>query len=320
VNGASPVLIGAAVGLVCLMLFAVVLLQRQSAEDKRNRRVRAVLQPHLRAIAGRRQRDPLLSRVLQGTIGQSIERIFGFEMDRVSDYPSYWWVVLLAGLPLGRVIAGLLAALAGEWMILLTPVFWVVASRMYFGWLRENRLDKLFKQFPDALAMIVRAVRVGIPVTEAIRTVARDMQMPTSREFGRIADRVLVGMPLDEALGETAARVGLPEYRFFATALALQSQTGGGLTDTLENLAEVIRKRVALRARASALSSEAKTSAAILAALPFFAGGALMLLNPSYVWLLIEDSSGQQVLGAAILMLTMGILVMRTLIKRALRP
>jgi tight adherence protein B len=192
-------------------------------------------------------------------------------------------------------------------------------TRAYFSWLRQRRLETLFKQFPDALAMIVRAVRVGIPVSEAIRTVARDAQMPTAREFGRMADRLTVGMPLDQALSETAAHVGLPEYRFFATALALQAQTGGGLTDTLENLADVIRKRVALQARAAALSSEAKTSAAILAALPFFAGGALFLTSPDYLLVLISEPRGQQILGAAALMLTMGILVMRSMIRRALR-
>jgi tight adherence protein B len=319
VTAGSPVLLAAAAGLVGIMLLAVVLMLRQSAEEKRRKRLIAVVQPHMRAVAGPRLRTAILPRLLRGAVGQALEKVFGFEIDRIPDYPAYWWVAIIVALPPARLITGLGAPLLGDWVILLTPVVWVVLTRAYFGWLRQRRLELLFKQFPDALAMIVRAVRVGIPVTEAIRTVARDAQMPTAREFGRMADRLTVGMPLDKALAETAAHAGLPEYKFFATALALQSQTGGGLTDTLENLAEVIRKRVALRARASALSSEAKTSAAILAALPFFAGGALFVMSPGYLMLLVNEERGQQILGAALLMLGMGILVMRSMIRRALR-
>lgn len=315
----SPVLLAAAAGLLGMMALAVVLMVRQSADEKRRKRVAAVVQPHMRAVAGPRQRNSLLPRLLRGAVGQALEKVFGFQIDRIADYPAYWWVALVAALPLARLITGLAAPLLGGWVILLTPVVWVVLTRAYFSWLRQRRLETLFKQFPDALAMIVRAVRVGIPVSEAIRTVARDAQMPTAREFGRMADRLTVGMPLDQALSETAAHVGLPEYKFFATALALQSQTGGGLTDTLENLADVIRKRVALRARAAALSSEAKTSAAILAALPFFASGALFVMSPDYLMVLINEPQGQQILGAAVLMLTMGVLVMRSMIRRALR-
>lgn len=318
-NAGSPVLLAAAAGLVAMMALAVFLLMRQAAEERRQKRIAMVVQPYLRAVAAPRQREALWPRLLRGAPGQAVEKVFGFRIDRIPDYPSYWWIVVVAALPVARVATGLAAPLLGDWVILLTPIVWIFASRAYFNWLRQQRLDVLFKQFPDALAMIVRSVRVGIPVTEAIRTVARDSQQPTAREFQRMADRLTVGMPLDEALEETAARVGLPEYSFFATALALQSQTGGGLTDTLENLADVIRKRVALRARAAALSAEAKTSAAILALLPFFAGGALMVLSPDYLTILFTDPRGQQVLGAAVLMLTMGILVMRSMIRRALR-
>ena len=318
-NGPSPVLLAAAAGLVGMMVLAVVLMLRQSADEKRRKRVAAVVLPHMRAVAAPRQREAILPRLLRGALGQSLQKVFGFELDRIADYPAYWWVAIVAALPLARIATGLGAPLLGDWVILLTPVLWVVLTRAYFSWLRQRRLERLFKQFPDALAMIVRAVRVGIPVSEAIRTVARDAQMPTAREFGRMADRLTVGMPLDQALSETASHVGLPEYRFFATALALQSQTGGGLTDTLENLAEVIRKRVALRARASALSSEAKTSAAILALLPFFASGALFVMSPGYLMILVNEPQGQQILGAAVLMLVMGVLVMRSMIRRALR-
>lgn len=318
-NTPSALLIGMAAGFAGLIALALLLLRLDAANKKREQRIAAVVQPHWRAAAPPRGREWVLPRLLRGRIGDILHRLTGFHIDRVEDYPNYWWLVVILALPVARVATGLLATLVGEWLLWLAPVLWLILVRGYFSWLQEQRLETLFRQFPDALAMIVRSVRVGIPVSEAIRTVARDSLPPTAREFQRMADRLMVGMPLNEALAETAARVGLPEYRFFATALALQAQTGGGLTDTLENLAEVIRKRVALKARAAALSAEAKTSAGVLAALPFFAGGALLLLSPDYILMLVNERQGQQVLGAAVLMLTFGILVMRSMIRRALR-
>lgn len=167
--------------------------------------------------------------------------------------------------------------------------------------------------------MIVRSVRVGIPVSEAIRTVSREGPEPTAIEFGRLSDQVAIGVALEDALRDVAVRSGLPEYRFFATALALQAQTGGALTEILENLADVIRKRVATRARAHALASEAKTSSYILAALPVVTGLAIGVLNPKYMSLLFTDPMGNKVFAAAIGMLGLGMGVMRLTISRSLR-
>ena len=139
----------------------------------------------------------------------------------------------------------------------------------------------LYAQFPDALAMIVRAVRVGIPLSEGIHTVAREATPPTGPEFGLLYDRVAIGVTLEDALREMAGRNQLAEYRFFATALALQSRTGGGLTEALEGLADVMRRRLALKARGLALAAEAKTSIMILASLPFVSGGALGGVEPA---------------------------------------
>jgi tight adherence protein B len=111
---------------------------------------------------------------------------------------------------------------------------------------------------------------------------------------------------------------GLPEYRFFATALSLQSQTGGGLTETLENLADTIRKRVAIRMRGRALASEARMSAYILGALPLVTGGILSVINPSYVRVLFVDPSGQTLLFVGIAMLSVGAFTMHTMIRKSL--
>jgi tight adherence protein B len=110
----------------------------------------------------------------------------------------------------------------------------------------------------------------------------------------------------------------VPEYRFFATALSLQAQTGGGIAETLENLADVIRKRVAARARGKALAAEARASATALAVLPGLALGVLSVMNPDYIGILFTTDAGNQILAAAVLMLCFGIYVMSTLIRKSL--
>ena len=184
--------------------------------------------------------------------------------------------------------------------------------------MKQKRLNKLRTQLPVAIGLIVRAVRVGVPVIESLRAVAREEMLPTSGEFLRLADSISIGTAMDVALRAMAERNQLPEYGFFAAALTLQAQTGGGLAETLELLADVTRKRVSMRDRGHALSSEARTSSMILAALPLVSGGVVYLINPDYMSLLFTNSTGQMILGTAILSLSIGMFSMRTIISKAL--
>jgi len=253
-----------------------------------------------------------------GRVAATLASVIGHQPDRAYFYPMRWWLVLLLALPLARVAVGLLSAIAGEAALFALPLVWLFIVRAIFGGFERRRLGALYLQLPDALAMIVRAARVGIPVTEAIRTVAREAPQPTATEFGELANRLAIGLPLPEALAVTARQSGLPEYGFFATALILQNQTGGALSETLENLADVIRRRVGLRARAHALASEARTSAMILIALPVIAASALLVISPDYIRLLYDDPGGQQIAVAAIGMVSTGAFVMRSIIRRSL--
>ena len=229
------------------------------------------------------------------------------------------WAVFAAAGACAAAAAFVLSRFVGSVAWLALPPVWVFAGRALFGHLARRRAAKLYLQFPDALGMIVRSVRVGIPVSEAIRSVAREAPAPPGAEFTRRSDQVAVGVALEDALRDLAARTGLPEYRFFATALSLQAQTGGALAEMLDNLGDVIRKRVAARGRAHALASEARTSSYVLAALPAVTGGGLAVLNPSYIQLLFTDPTGNLVLAAAVGMLGTGMGVMRLIIARSLR-
>jgi len=199
------------------------------------------------------------------------------------------------------------------------PAIWLVLTKFTFNWFTTKRNAKLLEQFPDALNTIVRCVRVGIPMGEALRTVARDSQLPTKTEFTILADKVSIGIPLDVALRELSARIKLTEYQFFATALTLQARSGGGITQTLETLADVIRKRVGLKARGYALTAEARTSAMILSALPFVAGGAIFVMQRPYIILLFTTRSGESVLGAAILLMLTGMGIIQFMISNVLK-
>ena len=245
-------------------------------------------------------------------------RLFGYDPAHAEHYPLRWWMVLSITFVLARGVAAGVSIFAGAWSQLLIPVLWVMFGRFVFHWSDSRRRTALYKQFPDALAMIVRALRVGVPLGEGVRTVAREADAPTGPEFALLYDRVAIGVTLEEALRDMSARNKLPEYRFFTTALALQSQTGGGLTEALEGLADVMRRRLALKARGHALAAEAKTSIFILASLPFVAGGALAVMNPQYLSRLFTEHGCQKVLMAAIIMLSCGLLTMRGMIRKML--
>ena len=245
--------------------------------------------------------------------------IFNIDMNRAPDYPLRWWLVLIILVAITRGIIAVIAMIVGGPVILLWPVLALFLGRIVFNVFHRGRALALFVQFPDALGTIVRCVRVGIPVQESLRIVSRDMPQPTGQEFSRLADKVSIGVSLEAALHELAARNQLAEYKFFATALSLQARTGGPLAQTLETLADVIRKRVAMRARGYALASEARTSALILGILPVFAGIAIWLLQPSYIDTLFITSSGHKIFAGAVTLLGFGAFMMRTIIQKSLR-
>ncbi|HTQ69981.1 MAG TPA: type II secretion system F family protein [Acidocella sp.] len=252
--------------------------------------------------------------------------MIGVDLQQAETYPIKWWLVpplaLLATMAIMWLASHPLGHHAQIWFIVKyfgSPVLWYVLDRFIFNWFKNRRNAKLIEQFPDALNTIVRCVRVGIPMGEALRTVSVDALEPTKREFTILADKVSIGIPLDVGLRELAERIKLTEYQFFATAITLQSRSGGGITQTLETLAEVIRKRVALKSRGYALTAEARMSSMVLTVLPFFAGGALYGLQPAYMKVLFTTSGGEAVLGAAVLLMGAGMGVIQFMISNVLK-
>jgi tight adherence protein B len=309
-------------GLLILVGFAIsgLMVARGQAEQQRMaNRAAGVLRQHTQAR--RFTVTSILTRP-KGGKRRSVLAIaalwFGFDPARPEQCPLPWWVVLGAALliaKLGQTAASLLVGWLG-WLAL--PVAWVFLSRWMFGWFVARRRDKLLQQFPDALTMIVRSVRVGVPVAESMRAVAREMPSPTGPEFDMVTRRLAVGGQIEEALREMAARAGLSEYRFFAMTLSLQNQTGGALSDTLEGLADMIRRRLAVRERGKALASEARMSIYVLSSLPPLCAFALSVLNPQYFGVLLHDPTGERLLGGSVALLLFGWLTMRWMMKKSL--
>jgi len=184
----------------------------------------------------------------------------------------------------------------------------------------QSRYQRRFLEaFPDALDLIVRAVRAGLPMPEAMELVTREVRPPVGAEFRRLLDELRIGTAMEEALQRAADRVRVPDFRFFVVSVLLQSQTGGGIAETLFNLSSIIRQRKALRLKARALTAEAQASAVIVAAMPLVAGMGLFLINRELMGTLLTDPRGRFLLGLAGVSLVSGVVAMRVLIKKNLR-
>ena len=253
----------------------------------------------------------------QGHVAR-LTSLFGFDLTRTDHHGAPWWVVLVLSLVAARLAALMAQGILGEMSLLLVLPLWVLFSRAVFGWWDQRRRQKLLDQFPDAIGLIVRMVRVGLPVAEAIRTVGQKSPEPLGSAFARVANEMSIGVTMERALRDLGERTGVPEFRFFATALTLQAQTGGALTETLDNLADVIRRRIALRARGYALASEARTSSSLLTGLPFVTGLVIYLSNSDYMRPMFTEPFGHKMLGIAALLMTVGTVVMRGIIRKAL--
>ena len=302
-----------------LILSLILLMRDQRRGRQRALRIDTVAGAHRVSRSRGLSNGYRLDLQFQGsTLQNRVLKVLRYDPSRPAAYPLKPLVVLLLAAVPSLVFARIVISFVGfaGWLVL--PAASLLICRSFFGWCENRLMTTLFRQFPDALAMIVRAVRVGLPIVEAIRVVARENPEPTAREFAALVAQTSIGVPLDDALREMAERNQLPEYRFFATALSLQSQTGGGLAETLENLAETIRKRVAAKLRGHALAAEARMSSYILGALPLVTGLLLLLTNPGYIGVLFTDPTGRNLLLVAVALLSVGAFVMRTLIRKSL--
>jgi tight adherence protein B len=186
--------------------------------------------------------------------------------------------------------------------------------------LAQSRNQRRFLDiFPDALDLIVRAVRGGLPVLEAIELAAHEIRAPVAVEFERMLGEIRIGVEMEDALQHAADRIRVPDFRFFVVSLLLQRRTGGSIAETLSNLSAIIRQRKALRMKARALTAESMASTVVIAIMPFVAGVGLFLINRELISILFIDPRGRFMLGVAVVSLLFGIAVMKMMIRKSLR-
>jgi tight adherence protein B len=151
------------------------------------------------------------------------------------------------------------------------------------GRLIAKRIKQFNANFPDAIELMVRGLRSGLPITETLGIVASEIGGPVGLEFRTVSDKMKIGRTMEAALQDTADRLGTAEFQFFVITLAIQRETGGNLAETLSNLADVLRKRAQMKLKIRAMSSESKASAMIVGALPFIVFIMVWVINPDYM-------------------------------------
>jgi tight adherence protein B len=209
--------------------------------------------------------------------------------------------VFIAGAPL-LVLPGALAAGA------------IGLPRWFVAFQRSRRIKAFLNEFPNALDVIVRAVKSGLPLNDGIRLIASEAQEPVKTEFRRIVEAQQLGISVTDSAIRMQETMPCPEASFFGIVIQIQQQAGGNLAEALGNLSRVLRDRKKMKAKVQALSMEAKASAAIIGALPFIVAFLVYLSSPNYIMPLFTTSTGHLILGISGLWMAMGVFVMKKMI------
>lgn len=185
--------------------------------------------------------------------------------------------------------------------------------RWVVNFLIKRRKNKFLTEFPNALDVMVRSIKSGLPLNDALRLIASDSQEPVKAEFRRVIDAQQVGMGIPEACQRMYQSIPLQEVNFFAIVITIQSQAGGNLSEALGNLSRVLRERKKMKSKVAALSMEAKASAAIIGALPFIVATLVYLTSPNYMLILFTDPRGHLIMAFSGVWMSIGLFVMRNM-------
>ena len=227
---------------------------------------------------------------------------------------DYFLICIALGLATGLVV----------WLVLGFGIALAVPSAIAIGLgvphlAVGRRIAKRTRRFttllPEALDLIVRGIRSGLPASEAINTIGNEIQEPVGSEFRNISDQVKIGVNMDEAMWVTARRLQVPEFNFLVISLAIQQETGGNLAEILEKLSDMVRRREQMRLKVKAMSSEARASAMIIGSLPFIMAGVISFVNPDYMDKLFTDPRGWAMMAMGFTSLTIGIGIMAKMVR-----
>lgn len=226
---------------------------------------------------------------------------------------TYYLVCVISGLATFLVILGT-TGLGSLPALAFSISAGLLLPHLYVNFRRRRRFKRFTAELPDAVDIVVRGVKVGLPLVACFKIVATEAHSPVKEEFKLIVEDQTLGMPLGDATDRLPDRVPIAEARFFAIVIAMQSRTGGSLSEALANLSKVLRDRQKMRQKVKALSAESKASAAIIGAIPVFVAAALFVTTPAYIALLFTTHTGNIVLAGCAVWMLMGTMVMRRMI------
>jgi tight adherence protein B len=247
---------------------------------------------------------------------------------RQSKSPPLLLRIQQAGLPWSRRTFFIISGVCGLICLLIpfflgAPIYISIAfgaagllglPRWFVNRMRKRRIAKFVDEFANAIDVIVRGVKAGLPLNDCIRIIANEAAEPVKGEFRQISETQALGLTLSEAVARLPDRVPTPEASFFAIVISIQQRAGGNLAEALGNLSRVLRQRAQMKGKIGAMAMEAKASAAIIGALPPVVMVLVWLTSPAYILLLFTQPLGHLILGASICWMTIGVLVMRKMI------
>jgi tight adherence protein B len=324
--GSGPGLLLVSIAVPGLFLLAVMAIHQSRLSAMRNRRIQRVQQ--IPGADGAASKSVLsLKRITKdssiGAVDLLIKRVLPNPDNLRARLERTGMNISVGVFMMNSALVGLVVILVGR----LYPVLPVAAVIMFsifaavavpnfaIAVLARRRLKRFLESFPEAIDLIVRGLKSGLPVTESLKTVSAELGGPVAIEFARISDNIKFGKSLTEALESCAKRLALPEFRFFTIALSIQQETGGNLAETLSNLTDVLRRLRQMKLKIKAFSSEAKASAYIIGALPFLMEGLILSVNYDYAIQLFEDSRGLVMVGAGLTSFLIGTVVMAKMVR-----
>ena len=271
------------------------------AADKNQRSRREQVEGSLKDLEARRQKEkriPLSTRLTQAGLAWSTQKFM--IVSAILSAACFVLAMMAGG---GLIAAGGLAFAAGFGL-----------PRWTLGFLKKRREKAFLKALPDAVDVIVRGIKAGLPLFESIKVVAADAPEPLKGEFLAIIETQAIGMPLGEACARLFERMPVPEANFFGIVIAIQQKSGGNLSEALGNLSKVLRDRKKMAEKIQAMSMEAKASAGIIGSLPPIVMLLVYLSTPEYISLLWTHQTGQLMLVGCVIWMSIGIFVMKRMI------
>jgi len=269
----------------------------EDMKDNRRKQVQESLNK-IGESAAKRKRVSLKVRIGQSGLDITVRT---FYMASLATGIGFAVVALISGAPLFSVPLIAFACALG-------------LPRWVLNFLCRRRQNKFLNDFADAIDVMVRGLRSGLPVTEAMKIISTEQGPPVGPEFMEVVEGQKIGITIDQGIERMLDRIPLPEVNFLAIVMTIQSKTGGNLSEALANLSRVLRDRKKMKGKVKAVSQEAKSSAAIIGAMPFGIMGMMSFTNPTYMLPMFHTRMGNMLLIGSAIWMTMGVLVMRKMI------